>query len=165
VVWGGQSRLGDRAHPAGNRAPRSALPARWMARQGGNYLVPLTEYATANWLTTGRPVLDYANAMVSSEQTSASMLEDGWREHIEGKAGIPPIAPSKLTGSLYVATRGSVSAECTDFTKSLQRATDEFVKTVRPHGAGKSKGMLGYMFWAAGCPGSRSACTAPPEYL
>jgi hypothetical protein len=128
-----------------------------------DYLVPLTQYATANWLTTGRPVLDYANAMVSSEQTGASMLEDGWREHIEGKAGIPPLAPSKLTGSLFIATRGGVSAECTDFTKSLQKATGEFVKTVKPHGAGKSKGMLGYMFWAAGCPGSRSACTAPPN--
>jgi hypothetical protein len=128
-----------------------------------DYLVPLTQYATANWLTTGRPVLDYANAMVSSQQASASMLEDGWWEHLEGKAGIPPLAPSKLTGSLFVATRGSVSAECTDFSKSLQRATGEFVKTVRPHGAGKSKGILGYMFWAAGCPGSRSACTAPPN--
>jgi hypothetical protein len=70
-----------------------------------DYLVPLTQYATANWLTTGRPVLDYANAMVSSEQTSASMLEDGWREHIEGRAGIPPLAPSKLTGSPRVTTR------------------------------------------------------------
>ncbi len=128
-----------------------------------DYLGALTGYATANWLTTGRPVLDYANAMVSSEQTSASMLQDGWREHIEGKAGIPPLAPSKLTGSLFIATRGSVSAECTDFTKSLEKATGEFVKTVKPHGAGKSKGMLGYMFWAAGCPGSRSACTAPPN--
>jgi hypothetical protein len=128
-----------------------------------DYLVSLTQYATANWLTTGRPVLDYANAMVSSEQTSASMLEDGWREHIEGKAGIPPLAPSKLTGSLFIATRGSVSAECTDFTKSLEKATGEFVKTARPQGAGRSKGMLGYMFWAAGCPGSRSACTVPPN--
>jgi hypothetical protein len=128
-----------------------------------DYLVPLTQYATANWLTTGRPVLDYANAMVSSEQTSASMLEDGWREHIEGRAGIPPLAPSKLTGSLFIATRGSVSAECTDFTKSLEKATGEFVRRVSPHGVGKTKGMLGYMFWAAECPGSRSACTVPPN--
>jgi hypothetical protein len=61
-----------------------------------DYLGALAEYATTNWLTTGRPVLDYANAMVSSEQTSASMLEEGWREHIEGKSEIPPLAPSKL---------------------------------------------------------------------
>jgi hypothetical protein len=111
-----------------------------------DYLVPLTEYATANWLTTGRPVLDYANAMVSSEQATASMLEDGWREHIEGKAGIPPLAPSKLTGSLFIATRGGVSAECTDFSKSLEKATGEFVRRVSPHGAGKTTGMLGYMW-------------------
>jgi hypothetical protein len=128
-----------------------------------DYLVPLTQYATANWLTTGRPVLDYANAMVSSEQESASMLEDGWREHIEGKAGIPPLAPSKLTGSLYLANRGGASAECTDFSKSLQRATGKFVKTVKPRGIEKTKGMLGYMFWAAECPGSRSGCTVPPN--
>jgi len=114
-----------------------------------DYLVPLTQYATANWLTTGRRVLDYANAMVSSEQESASMLEDGWREHIEGKPGISPIAPSKLTGSLFIATRGGVSAECTDFNKSLQKATGEFVRAVKPRAAGKSRGMLGYMFWGS----------------
>ena len=73
------------------------------------YLAPLTQYATANWLTIRHPVLDYANAMVSSEQPSAPVLEDGWQEHIQGKAPIPPLAPAKLTGSLYIATRGNVS--------------------------------------------------------
>ena len=72
------------------------------------YLVPLTQYATANWLTTKHPVLDYANAMVSSEQTSVAPLEAGWREHLLGKGSIPPLAPAKFTGSLYIATRGNV---------------------------------------------------------
>jgi hypothetical protein len=37
LMWSeeGQSRLGDRAHPAGNRAPRLSLVARQIARQGG----------------------------------------------------------------------------------------------------------------------------------
>jgi hypothetical protein len=127
------------------------------------YLVPLTQYATANWLTTEHPVLDYANAMVSSEQTSAAALEDGWREHILGKGSIPPLAPAKITGSLYVATRGNVVPECTDFPSSLESATGAFVQTVGPNGVGKTKGMLGLMFWAAECPGSRAACTIPPN--
>ncbi|MGD0962736.1 MAG: hypothetical protein ABSA57_02405 [Candidatus Acidiferrales bacterium] len=128
-----------------------------------DYLAPLTQYATTNWLTIAHPVLDYANAMVSSEQASASVLEEGWKEHVQGKAPIPPLAPAKFTGSLYLANRGGASAECTDFRNSLEKATGRFVKTVKPHGVGKTKGMLGYMFWAAGCPGSRSACTVPPN--
>lgn len=127
------------------------------------YLAPLTQYATSNWLTTEHPVLDYANAMVSSEQDGAPVLEDGWQEHILDKAPIPPLAPAKFTGSLYITTRGNVSAECTDFSKSLEKATGTFVHTVKPHGIGKTKGMLGYMFWAAECPGSRAACTTPPN--
>ena len=54
-------------------------------------------------------------------------------------------------------------SECTDFSNSLENATGSFVQTVEPHGAGKTKGMLGYMFWAAECPGSRAACTTPPN--
>ena len=127
------------------------------------YLGPLTQYATAHWLTIRHPVLDYANAMVSSEQASAASLEQGWREHVQGTASISPLAPSKFTGSLYIATRGEVLPECSDFTKSLEKATGAFVVTLKPRGTGKTKGMLGYMFWAAGCPGSRAACTTPPN--
>jgi hypothetical protein len=127
------------------------------------YLAPLTQYATANWLSTAHPVLDYANAMVSSEQTSVVPLEAGWQEHVQGTASIPPLAPAKFTGSLYIATRQDVSPECTDFSNSLQSATGSFVQTVEPHGDGKTNGMLGYMFWAAECPGSRASCTTPPN--
>ena len=131
--------------------------------QGDGYLIPLTQYATTNWLTTRHPVLDYANAMVSSEQTSASISEYRWQEHILGKAPIPPLAPAKFTGSLYIATRGNASTECTNFGNSLENETGTFVQTVKPLGVGKTKGMLGYMFWAAECPGLRSACIVPPN--
>jgi len=127
------------------------------------YLAALTQYATANWLATVHPVLDYANAMVSSEQTTVVPLEEGWQEHIHGTDSIAPLAPAKFTGSLYVATRRDVSPECTDFSNSLQNATGSFVQAVEPHGVGKTEGMLGYMFWAAECPGSRSSCTTPPN--
>jgi hypothetical protein len=131
--------------------------------QDDDYLASLTKYASAKWLTTKHPVLDYANAMVSSEQVSASLLEDSWQEHVRGKGSIRPLAPAKFTGSLYIAMRGNVSSECTDFDNSLENATGAFVKTVKPQGIGKTEGMLGYMFWAAECPGSRSACTTPPD--
>ena len=127
------------------------------------YLVPLTQYASANWLTTSHQVLDYANAMVPFKPLKASAVEKGWEEHVRGKPSIPPLAPAKLTGSLYLATPGSVPPECNDFRHSLERVTGSFVQTVEPRGVGKTEGMLGYMFWAAECSGSKSVCTTPPN--
>jgi len=34
---------------------------------------------------------------------------------------------------------------------------------VPPSGAGTTAGMLGLMFWAAGCQGTHTACTFPPN--
>ena len=130
---------------------------------GDRYLVPLTEYASAHWLTTGHPVLDYANAMVPFGQPNASALQKGWQEHVRGRPPIPPLAPAKFTGSLYLAPSKDVSPECNDFRHSLEGATGSFVETVEPQGVGRTKGMLGYMFWAAECSGSRSVCTTPPN--
>jgi hypothetical protein len=127
------------------------------------YLVPLTQYAVSNWLTTRYQVVDYANAMVPFEQLNAAALEKGWEEHVRGRPPVPPLAPTKLTGSLYIATPGSVSPECNNFSRSLENMTGAFVQNVEPRGVGRSKGMLGYMFWAAECSGSKSVCTTPPN--
>lgn len=75
---------------------------------------------------------------------------------------IPPLAAAKLTGSLFLAGN-SVTAECDSFTNSVQLATADFVETVAPQGAGTTSGMLGYMFWAAECEGTRTQCTTPPN--
>jgi hypothetical protein len=32
-----------------------------------------------------------------------------------------------------------------------------------PQGPGVSNGMLGFMFWAAECEGTRTVCTTPPN--
>ncbi len=130
---------------------------------GDEYLVPLTRYAVSHWLTTAHPVLDYANAMVPFHPVSASEFEKGWEEHVEGRPPVPPLAPSKLTGSLYTMTAGHVLSECNDWNHSLQNATRSFVETVEPHGAGSTKGLLGFMFWAAGCSASNAPCTSPPN--
>ena len=127
------------------------------------YLMSLTQYAAANWLTITHPVLDYANAMVPFKQLTASALEKGWEEHVRGKSRIPPLAPAKFTGSLYIATPGEVSAECNRFSDSLENATGSFVQTVEPRGSGRTNGLLGYMFWAAECSGSKTVCTTPPN--
>lgn len=130
---------------------------------GDEYLVPLTQYATSHWLATAHPVLDYANAMVPFHPVSASGLEEGWEEHVRGKPPVPPLAPAKLTGSLYTVSDGHVLPECNDWSHSLENATGSFVQTVEPHGDGKTKGMLGFMFWAAECSASESPCTTPPN--
>jgi hypothetical protein len=111
---------------------------------GDRWLIALTERATAQWLRTDDPVLDYANAMVDPP--------------------IPPLAPAKLTGSLWLTGRRP-EPECVDFENSLQHpsALGDFVQTITPNGAGTSHGMLGFMFWAAECQGTRAACTTPEE--
>jgi hypothetical protein len=58
------------------------------------YLQSLSAYATAHWLSTGTPVLDYANATVASEKTTVSSLETGWAQHVNGVSGVPALAPS-----------------------------------------------------------------------
>ena len=135
---------------------------------GDRWLVALTEYATAEWLNTNTPILDYANAMVTPRQPTADEAITNWQEHIDGKPQydppILPLAPAKLTGSLWLTGR-KPAPECVDFSKSLQQpsATGDYVQTVMPNGAGSTYGMLGYMFWAAECQGTRSACTTPED--
>jgi len=130
---------------------------------GDLYLTALANYATTNWLKTTNPVLDYANAMVASQKTTVSSLENGWQQHISGVSGsVPPLAPAKLTGSLW-AVGNSPVANCTNFSSSDQNTASNFVQNVPPNGAGTSNGMLGYMFWGGGCQGNGTVCTYPPN--
>jgi hypothetical protein len=135
---------------------------------GDRFLIPIDQMATSQWLTTTNPVLDYANALVPSKQpTSASAAESNWLEHVDGKPNfappIPPLAPAKFTGSLYITDSTKVIPECNNFSSSLEDSTGSFVQTVAPAGAGTTSGMLGYMFWAAECPSTRNVCTTPPN--
>jgi hypothetical protein len=134
---------------------------------GDQYLVPLAATATANWLTSSNPVLDYANAMVPNKQPGTSAAESNWQQHISGYPRItppvPPLAPAKMTGSIYIVTGRNPAPECTTFSGSLEDTTGTFVETVAPAGAGTTDGMLGMMFWAAECQGTRSICTIPPN--
>jgi hypothetical protein len=135
---------------------------------GDRWLIDLTRKATADWLNTAVPVLDYANAMVPARQPrSAAEAIANWQEHVDGKPryGPPilPLAPAKFTGSLFIVTGNKPAPECVNFNSSLQKSTGSFVQNVAPNGAGVSPGMLGYMFWAAECQGTRSICTTPPN--
>ena len=131
---------------------------------GDQYLVPLAAKATIDWLNTSAPVLDYANAMVPN---SASSAESNWQQHISGGLRItppvPPLAPAKMTCSLYIVTGKNPVPECTTFSSSLENSTGTYVETVAPAGAGSTPGMLGFMFWAAECQGAHSVCTVPPN--
>ena len=134
---------------------------------GDRWLIALTRKATADWLTTSSPVLDYANAMVPSRQPSTSGAIANWQEHVDGKAQydppIPPLAPAKFTGGLYIVAGTNIAPECNNFNNSLQKSTGSFVQSVTPNGAGVTSGMLGYMFWAAEMPSERRITTAPPN--
>jgi len=134
---------------------------------GDRYLIGLCQYATPNWLNTSTPVLDYANAMVPNKQASTSGAESNWQEHVDGKPQynppIRPLAPAKFAGSVYLVTGNNPAPECVNFSSSLQNSTGSYVETVAPNGAGTTRGMLGYMFWAAECQGTRSVCTTPPN--
>ncbi|MBO0868291.1 MAG: hypothetical protein J2P15_06965 [Micromonosporaceae bacterium] len=134
---------------------------------GDRWLIDLDRKATADWLRTDTPVLDYANAMVPSKQPSASAAEGNWQEHVDGKPQysppIPPLAPAKFTGSLFIAEGSKVRPECTSYGSSVQQATAGYVQSVPPNGAGTTAGMLGFMFWAAERPSTRGVTTAPPN--
>ncbi|MFJ1758014.1 hypothetical protein [Kitasatospora sp. NPDC088134] len=134
---------------------------------GDRWLIGIDQYATANWLSTTAPVLDYANAMVPSKQPSAATAVSNWQEHLDGKPGyspaIPPLAPAKFTAGLYIAEGSRVRPECTDFANSVQKATAGWLQSAAPNGAGTSAGLLGFMFWAAEKPSTRGVTTAPPN--
>ena len=153
------------AYDASGSNPASRLTIDLAA--GDRWLIALTTKATADWLRTDLPVLDYANAMVPSKQPSATAATANWQEHIDGKPqyGPPilPLAPSKFTGSVYIADGSKVLSECNNYSKSLQSATLSFVRGVTPNGAGVTPGMLGFMFWAAERPSSRGIGTVPPN--
>lgn len=133
---------------------------------GDRWLIDICRKATADWLTTGNPVLDYANAMVPARQPKASDAIANWQEHVNGKPQygppIPPLAPAKFTGSLWLVGNKPL-AECINFDNSIQKSTGSFVQSVLPNGSGTTAGMLGYMFWAAECEGTRTICTTPPN--
>ena len=144
-------------------ATGSSYPARLTIDlgDGDTYLTKLAAYAVSNWLQTIAPVLDYANAMVASQKTSIATLESGWQQHVDGLSGsVGPMAPAKLTGSLWLI--GS-QANCDNFSNSDQNTGASFVENLTPSGAGTTTGMLGYMFWAAGCQGNGTGCTFPPN--
>ncbi len=134
---------------------------------GDRWLIDLCRKATADWLNTSNSVLDYANAMVPARQPrSAADAIANWQEHVDGKPQyappIPPLAPAKFTGSLWLVGNKAIP-ECTNFNNSLQKSTASYVQSVLPNGAGTTPGMLGYMFWAAECQGTRAVCTTPPN--
>jgi hypothetical protein len=133
---------------------------------GDSWLIDITRKASSDWLGA-TPVLDYANAMVPDQQPdSAQDAISNWQEHVDGKPAfsppIPPLAPARFTGSLYIVTGNSPAPECANFRQSLTATTGSFVQSVRPK-IGKSPGMLGYMFWAAECPSRSNICTIPPN--
>lgn len=134
---------------------------------GDRWLIALNRKATADWLRTDAPVLDYANAMVPARQPSVSSAQANWQEHLDGKPQynpqVPPLAPAKFTGGLYVAYGGKVLPECNNYAASLQKATAPFVQSAVPNGAGTSAGMLGFMFWAVEKPATRGVGTTPPN--
>jgi hypothetical protein len=127
---------------------------------GTRYLQELSRRAAADWLPNGK--INYINAMVARGDPSI----DQWQEHIDGKPNYnPPIlpkAPAKVAVSLWLTDGRRPNTNCVDFEASSQLEKAGYVQNVLPNGAGTTKGLLGYMFWAAECPSTRNLCTTPP---
>lgn len=128
---------------------------------GTRYLQELSRRAAADWLPNGK--INYINAMVARGDPSI----DQWQEHIDGKPNYnPPIlpkAPAKIAVSLWLTDGRRPNANCVDFDTSSQLEKAGYVQNVLPNGEGTTKGLLGYMFWAAECPSTRNVCTTPPK--
>ena len=81
-------------------------------------------------------------------RTSITSSEGFWQQHIDGLSGsVPPLAPAKLAGSVWVVGNNIVP-NCNNYPTSDQELAANFVETIAPAGAGTTSGMLGYMFWA-----------------
>ncbi|MBO4206524.1 hypothetical protein GSF22_11000 [Micromonospora echinofusca] len=153
-------------HPYDASGTRPAARLTIDVAAGDRWLIALNRKATADWLRTDTPVLDYANAMVTARPASATSAQENWQEHVDGKPQysppVPPLAPAKFTGGVYLAYGGRALPECVDYATSVQRAAAPYVQTVAPNGAGRTAGMLGFMFWAAERPSTRGIGTVPP---
>ena len=103
----------------------------------------------------GGAILDYANAMVPARQPSASGAISSWQEHVDGKPQydppIPPLAPARFTGSLYVAEGSKVRPECNNYSASLQKATASYVADRRLERRGRAP------------PACSASCSGPPS--
>ncbi|MEV0715435.1 hypothetical protein [Asanoa sp. NPDC050611] len=154
-------------HPYDATGGRAAARLTIDVAAGDRWLIALNRKATADWLRTDTPVLDYANAMVTARPASASASIANWQEHIDGKPQfappVPPLAPAKFTGGIYIAYGGKPLPECVNYPGSIQNATASYVGSVAPNGAGTTAGMLGFMFWAAERPATRGIGTVPPN--
>src|SRR5258708_20142392 len=101
--------------------------------------------------------------MVSSQKTAIGSSESLGQQHINGPSGsVPPLAPAKLAGSVWVVGN-NVIPNCNSYSSSDQEVAANFVETIAPTGAGTTPGMLGYMFWGGGCQGNGTVCTFPPD--
>ena len=156
-------------HPYDATGARPAARLTIDTAAGDRWLIAINQKATADWLRTDTPVLDYANAMVPARQPSASTAIANWQEHIDGKPqynpAVGPLAPAKFTGSLYVAEGSQVRPECNNYGASVTKATADFVQRVNPNPSlsGRTPGLLGFMFWAAERPSTRGVTTQPPN--
>lgn len=134
---------------------------------GDRWLIDVNRKATADWLRTDTPVLDFANAMVPARQPSASTAQSNWQEHLDGKPQysppVLPLAPAKFTGGLYIAEGSKIRPECTSYNSSVTKATAPWLQSAAPNGAGTTSGLLGFMFWAAEKPSTRGVGTSPPN--
>src|SRR5207247_9380313 len=75
---------------------------------------------------------------------------------------IPHLAAAKRKDRLYIVTGQKPAPDCIMFSGSLEDTTGTYVQTVATR-VGTTNGMLGYMFWAAECQGTRTICTTPPN--
>ena len=120
---------------------------------GDQFLVALCRKATADWLTDGSHLLDYANATVPNGQPAPTDAETNWRQHAAGRPTdnppILPLAPARFTAAVRLLVGTTVQPECNNFTASLENTTGIFGQTLAPNGVGATPGMLGYMFWGA----------------
>jgi hypothetical protein len=116
---------------------------------GTGYLTSLSA-KSATWVTASPQLVNWINAMVSGDPNGDNTQY--WQQHLDGAnwAGIPPLNPKLLVGSLYASSGAN---NCNSYSGTVLQTAVQWAQ---------SKGIKGLSFWAGGCPAPNNCAYSCP---
>ena len=99
---------------------------------GDRWLIAINQKATADWLRTDAPVLDYANAMVPARQPSASGADRQLAGAHRRQAAVQPAGRAAGAGQVHRVAVCRRGLACPGGVQQLRRLGDQGHRRLRP---------------------------------